>query len=137
MSFWKRQKSKILIGAALLTIATGALRILKKEKARLAKEIVGCERVIDRETKEEGFPEPERRQRLQQAVQQRKVLQSQQEEVKASEEEIQEIISEIERINDNLSTLQYQSVYNYFSFGRDETSYKTFREDFEYLFHLF
>ena len=27
-------------------------------------------------------------------------------------------------------------MYNYFSFGRDETSYKTFREDFEYLFHL-
>src|SRR3989344_4503096 len=98
MGFWKRQKSKILIGGALLAIATGALGILKNEEARLKMEIVGCERVIERKTRDGGVPEELKK--IKETIKQREQLQEQQEEVQATEIELQEIIEGVKHLED-------------------------------------
>jgi len=51
MVFFKRNKSKMMIGTALLVIATGALGILKTEETKLKRELVGCESFIREHTK--------------------------------------------------------------------------------------
>lgn len=97
MGFWKRQKSKILIGGTLLAIASGALGILKSEEARLKREIVGCERVIERETRDGGLPKAsEKRHAVEQAFKQRETLREQQEEIRVGEEELTKLIENIE-----------------------------------------
>src|SRR3990167_1425060 len=98
MGFWKRQKSKILIGCTLLTIATGALGVLKSEEARLKREIVGCERIIESKTRDGGIPEELKR--IKEAIKQIEQLQEQQEEVQATETELQEIIEGVKHLED-------------------------------------
>ena len=95
MGFWKRQISKILIGGALLTIATGALGVLKSEEARLKREIVGCERIIESKTRDGGIPEELKR--IKEAIKQREQLQEQQEEVQVGEGELAELIENLKK----------------------------------------
>ena len=100
MAFWRKHKSKILIGSVLLAIAAGALTILKSEEARLKREIVGCERVIEKETRNVSPQEPERREELQQVINQRETLQEEKQEVEVTETELQQVIEDIQSLED-------------------------------------
>ncbi len=100
MSFFRKRGSQILIGAALLAIATGAFTIIKSEENRLRNSIVSCERTINEQTKNGVPQELEKRQALSQAIQQRQELQEEHQNLASSETNLQEVIKKIENLED-------------------------------------
>jgi len=111
MVFWKRHKTKILIGSAVLAIATGALSIIQLEKSRLQKSIVGCNRqveVLKKEIQKEipkGLKQ-DKKKYVKDLEKTEEFLEHEQEEVIDNEERVKELIELIELFKDDKSSIE-------------------------------